>query len=179
MSRLHLALSLSLSLLAACAPANSSPVAPANSAPATETAEAPHVLEAQRALVAYEAVRAALASDSFADVGPAARTLGSATGKARDTAPESWHASLDALASAAPPLAEAADLDAARVAFGEVSRAVVTLLASDPGLASGRPVFTCPMAPGYPKWVQTTEAIDNPYMGRRMPTCGMASDLSP
>ena len=177
MFRRHLALS--LSVLAACAPAHSSPVEPASSAPATEAAEAPHVHEAQRALDAYEEVRAALATDSFAAVGPAARSLGSAADKARASAPEGWHASLDALASASPPLAEAADLDAARIAFGEVSRAVVTLLASDPGLASGRHVFTCPMAPGYPKWVQIADAIDNPYMGRRMPTCGMASDLSP
>jgi Cu(I)/Ag(I) efflux system membrane fusion protein len=80
-----------------------------------------------------------------------------------------------AIADGATKLAAAADIKAARAAFGVVSQHVVALLASDKSLASGQHVFECPMVSGYNKWVQPTETLENPYMGKRMLTCGGAS----
>ena len=56
--------------------------------------------------------------------------------------------------------------------FGEVSRAFVALLRAAPALQAGRHLFHCPMAQGFPKWVQTTEKMANPYMGKAMLECG-------
>ncbi len=58
----------------------------------------------------------------------------------------------------------------------KVCRAVVALLTADPELARGKHLFECPMATGYKKWVQTSEEISNPYMGKAMPACGAAAE---
>ncbi len=64
------------------------------------------------------------------------------------------------------------DLVKARAAFGELSRAVVAVVAADPSLQPGRFLFQCPMAKGYQRWVQLEEKMANPYMGKRMLECG-------
>ena len=81
---------------------------------------------------------------------------------------------LEDLSSAADRLArvERGDLDAAREAFGELSRALIALLSEDPSLQEGRYVYECPMVDGYKKWVQVSEGTSNPYMGRKMLECG-------
>ena len=71
-----------------------------------------------------------------------------------------------------------AQLDQARNAFGEMSRHLIAAIAAEPDLAVGRFVFECEMAKGYPKWVQASETVANPYMGAAMPTCGVKSDWS-
>ena len=68
------------------------------------------------------------------------------------------------------------EANAVRKAFGEVSRPLVALLSASPQLRAGRHVFTCPMAQGYKKWIQTSDQISNPYMGTSMPMCGSGSD---
>jgi Cu(I)/Ag(I) efflux system membrane fusion protein len=154
---------ISLVLLASCtksAPKDTTPIkdpvpmvegtAPASTTPATET------------LAAYERVRVLLAADEIKGVAEAARALeASATS-----------ASYTAIASSATKLAATADLDAARLAFGDVSREVVTVLASDQALAKGQHVFECPMVKGYRKWVQPSSEMANPYMGKKMLACG-------
>ncbi len=79
---------------------------------------------------------------------------------------------LRGIASAAKGLGSAGDVEAARSAFGEVSRHVVALLAADRTLAEGKHVFECPMAAGYKKWIQPTAKLENPYMGTKMLSCG-------
>jgi Cu(I)/Ag(I) efflux system membrane fusion protein len=69
--------------------------------------------------------------------------------------------------------------DDQRRTFGDLSRAVVSLLSEHSTLARGRYVFQCPMAQGYQKWVQTGERLENPYMGGRMLRCGSSSEWSP
>jgi membrane fusion protein, copper/silver efflux system len=49
---------------------------------------------------------------------------------------------------------------------------VVTLLATDKALAKGLRVFECPMVQGYRKWVQPSDEMANPYMGKKMLACG-------
>jgi hypothetical protein len=68
-------------------------------------------------------------------------------------------------------VASASDPDAVRLAFGELSRAVVVVLAAE-GVPSGTKVYRCPMVEGWPFWLQKSPGIVNPYMGLRMPSCG-------
>jgi hypothetical protein len=106
----------------------------------------------------YDAVRGALASDDDAAAGRAARALTEVT-------------SAGPLQDATRRLAGAQGLEARRAAFARVSE-----LAIEAGLARGRIVWRCPMAPGRPRWIQRSgEPAGNPYLGRAMPTCGEAT----
>ena len=138
---------------------------------ASSTAASP--ASKQAVLAAYERARASLASDDLTGVPDAARELESSA-KASASGPNDHFA---AIAEAAPKLAVAADLKAARATFGEISQHLVALLATDKALATGQHVFECPMAAGYKKWVQPSEDLENPYMGKRMLTCGGPSTL--
>lgn len=64
-------------------------------------------------------------------------------------------------------LANAADLAAARDAFGRLSVKAGTLAKGQPGYH----VFNCPMAKK--DWVQTSPKLANPYYGKEMLTCGV------
>jgi len=138
-------------------------------------------LEALRtALDAYEAARARLAEDRLEGVAPHARRMAQDLERARqaiaaDAAGDAgrW---LREAGAAARSLEEAADLDAARQAFGETSRFLVALAGADPRLAEGWRVFECTMTETFPKWMQRPETIENPYMGTDMPRCGTATD---
>ena len=145
---------------------------------AQQTLSKPELTE--KILAAYERLRAQLASDKvasaedFENLAEAARTASAAfSGEAKGH--------LEQLASAAesvdPGVAEG--LDQVREAFGEVSQHLIALLSADPDLAKGRYVFECPMAKSYPKWVQQSETVSNPYLGPEMATCGVASAWQP
>jgi len=127
----------------------------------------------ERAVTAYEAVREALADDR-SDVTAQSEALAEAARQGAVGAPEPLRRPLDDVASAADRLARvpSGDLDAAREAFGELSRALIALLSKDPSLQEGRHVYECPMAEGYKKWVQVSEGTSNPYMGSKMLQCG-------
>ncbi|MCB9735286.1 MAG: DUF3347 domain-containing protein [Deltaproteobacteria bacterium] len=117
----------------------------------------------------YLDVHAALFADDLAAAQTAAKALAAkADAKA--------HADL---ARAAGAVAAAKDLDAARLAFGDASKALLTALAAAPGSGVGLHAFTCPMAKGYQKWVQRVDEVRNPYMGKRMPRCGSHAELTP
>jgi hypothetical protein len=78
------------------------------------------------------------------------------------------------VAFAARAVAHAEDVRAARLAFGELSRATVLAVApTDPDVK----VFRCPMADGWPFWLQLEAGIANPYMGTAMPRCGYGTSL--
>lgn len=123
----------------------------------------------QTTLAAYESIRELLAKD---------QTVGLAD-RAAELERVARGAKLDQVATAAASLkGKAEDIDAARKAFGDVSRAVVELLVRDPKLRDGRHIFHCPMADGYQKWIQTSDKIENPYMGKKMLACGGKTDWS-
>jgi Cu(I)/Ag(I) efflux system membrane fusion protein len=134
-------------------------------------------------LTRYEALRAALADDN-AVVGTAdleaLRTAVAAlvAEKAAGAADlDKGVAGLTAAMTAATKDAAGAlvvDTKAVRLAFGELSRGVVAVVAADNALQTGRFLFECPMARGYQRWVQTAPAMMNPYMGKRMLDCGSA-----
>ncbi len=125
------------------------------------TAPAPADAAAMEALAAYEGTRARLALDDLAGAKAEARKLTAANQK------------LIKLVITARALDAAPELTSARAAFGELSQQVIRLLIEQPALRGGRALYFCPMIHGYNKWVQTSRPIDNPYMGKRMPHCGV------
>lgn len=153
-------------LLGACAKSAPPPSAPV---PTTATSSTTAAQQSNATLEAYERIRALLADDKFDGVADTARTL-------EQAAKSEQGPHYAAIATSATKLAASADIDGARDAFGEVSKHVVALLASDPTLARDQHVFECPMVKGYNKWVQPTDDLQNPYMGKRMLACGRKSD---
>jgi hypothetical protein len=129
-------------------------------------------------VAAYDVVRGALAEDR-GDVRIPATKLADAARLASESAPDGVRKALEELSSAAKRLArlDGTDLSAARESFGDVSRALISVLSSEPSLQQGRHVYECPMARGYTKWVQVSEGVSNPYMGSKMLQCGTEADF--
>jgi len=144
-----------------------------DAAPAPSSLAASARASIGEAVSAYEAIRRSLANDQ-GNVSTQARALADAVRTALASAPTALRQPLEDLSSASERLAALAgnDLDAARKAFGDVSRALISVLSADSGLQQHRHVYECPMAKGYKKWVQVTEGVGNPYMGNEMLKCG-------
>ncbi len=127
-------------------------------------------------LAAYEGIRADLVDDKIPAVKTRAADLAKSAKAAAGEAHGALKAKLDALAKAADDLEAKSSQKAedVRKAYGEVSRAIVNLVSSEPELKKDLNVYECPMAPGYKKWVQPggKDEVSNPYMGQSMPTCG-------
>lgn len=144
--------------------------------PAAPTPPAGVPADVKAMLDAYEQVRARLAADDARGAATAARALATRAGAAADDVAASDRARVDQLATHARAIAGATELGPERRAFGEASRQLVALLGAHKQLARGRFVFECPMVKDqYPKWVQPTEDLDNPYMGPKMRACGAES----
>lgn len=127
-----------------------------------------------RILSDYESVRAALAKDDASRLAPLARTIGAAAQRELDTADGAAATRLASVRDAAAKLEKAdGDLSASRAAFAALSRGVLAILASSPGLARGKFVYACPMVKGYGKWVQAKKEIENPYYGASMLRCAV------
>jgi hypothetical protein len=129
----------------------------------------PHRLTADERLMIqqYELVRAALSADDLA--------------KARAAAPPLLDAARDTrIQQAASALRQAESLPAARVAFAAISSRVIKLASGNAGYYR----MGCSM-PGCPAecercdtikfgdWIQTSPVVQNPFMGRAHPDCGM------
>ncbi len=139
----------------------------------------PAALDALRlAFEATERMRAELAHDRPDALAAPARDAAQAI-RAAQTAISSPGPELascfDQAIAAAEQVAGARDLEAARLAFGELNRFLIAVAAADPRLQTGWNVFSCPMAKGFKKWIQRTPTLENPYMGQAMPTCGGTS----
>lgn len=75
------------------------------------------------------------------------------------------------IAKAADVLANAADLAAARAAFGELSDAVIAFSESTKAqTGDGVTAMYCPMVKK--QWLQKGSNVSNPYYGKSMLTCG-------
>jgi membrane fusion protein, copper/silver efflux system len=141
----------------------------------------PGVFEPTRAgLEAYEEVRVALAKDDLGAVAAPASRMAAAMEMASSQARE-LSAELQSVISearqGARAMAAAASLEAARGAFGEVSRMLMLLVNCDPRLAEGWHAFSCPMVDGFQKWIQPSGELSNPYMGPDMLACGEHTDF--
>jgi hypothetical protein len=147
------------------------------STPSAEPSVAPAATPALATLQEYEKIHDLLARDQTSGLADRASALEQQARTAAGGASVDSKQKLAAIAQAAGALRnKASEIEPARHAFGELSRAVISLLSADPKLREGRYVFECPMAEGYRKWVQTTAEIKNPYMGSKMPDCGVKSD---
>jgi hypothetical protein len=166
-------------LLALCLPLALTSAACAkesNAAPKAAPAAAPKAVAP--VLAAYEHMRTLLADDKIADAVTHAKVLEAAAQKAASEEKASLKPTLEALAKAAAEVAkqQAEAPNDVRRAYGEVSRYLVAVFVDDAALQQGRFLFECPMAQGYPKWVQLEEKMMNPYMGKRMLQCGAKTD---
>jgi Cu(I)/Ag(I) efflux system membrane fusion protein len=132
----------------------------------------------ETALGDYEALRAALAGDRLNEVEAIATRLENSTREAKGGVPASVASRLKEMGTAVTRLKAGGSADDQRRTFGDLSQAVVSLLSEHSALARGRYVFQCPMAQGYQKWVQTSDKLENPYMGARMLRCGSKASWS-
>lgn len=133
------------------------------------------------AFAAYEQIRALLARDSIEGLSAQAQAIRSALEGASQGAgnrPNEVSQCLSQATDAARRLGESNDAALARRPFGELSMYLVALASADPRLAEGFHIFKCPMAEGFQKWFQHSPRLENPYMGQRMPECGVRSDWS-
>lgn len=120
---------------------------------ATGFAATKTLVDADRHLLSsYEAIRAALAADNLEG--------------ARATA-----SGLSENANAVV-IARADSLNTARMAFKKLSAEAIAIGANLPGFV----VVHCPMAEA--DWLQTSRGISNPYLGKKMPTCGKVKSSS-
>jgi len=141
-------------------------------------AEANESREIESLVAAYEMVRHQLANDKAEGLTAAFDQLKTAAAEAAgQSASVAVAQDLKTLSEAAERGAEVADSDlqGARKAFAEASSHLVGAISAEPRLAHGLLVFECPMVEHYPKWVQASEPKANPYMGKEMQTCGVAS----
>lgn len=109
----------------------------------------------------YFPIRAALAGDTLDGVKDHALALA----KSAD----------QAVAKAAPAVASAADLEAARKGFADLSKAMIAAVEAASKRGETLPelyIFECPMAKPYGRWLQETSEVGNPYKGQQMLKCG-------
>lgn len=112
----------------------------------------------------YLKIQAALADDSTKSVADNAAAISKAVkaDEAKTLSPD--------VASAADGVAKAKDLPAARENFKDLSQSLIKYLADNKVKTGKFEEIFCPMANAY--WLQTNQAIANPYLGHSMPGCG-------
>jgi hypothetical protein len=111
----------------------------------------------------YLRIQTALAGDSMTGVAENATAISKAVqGDSMKMLPA-------AVATEAEALAEAKDLKAARTAFKPLSDSLIKYLADHKARDAYVQVY-CPMADA--SWLQADKKVNNPYMGKEMPTCG-------
>lgn len=108
-------------------------------------------------LKAYHEVHDALANDD----------LTGAKKAANDLAEKATPAKCVSTAKHAGELAQSTSLESAREHFKPISEECIKMAEG----VDGQYVFHCPMAKS--EWLQTdSKKVSNPYMGKKMPTCG-------
>lgn len=75
-----------------------------------------------------------------------------------------------AVAGEADALAKARDLASARAAFKPLSESLIRYLAAHDETGAYVEVY-CPMKRA--SWLQAARTVDNPYLGKEMPSCGI------
>jgi len=111
----------------------------------------------------YLRIQTGLVDDSLAPVAADAAQIAAAADKLGDPA--------KALSAAAAKLQQASDLEAAREAFGRLSAALIEYSEStQTALGPDTNVAYCPMVKK--SWIQKGNQIANPYVGKKMKSCG-------
>lgn len=112
----------------------------------------------------YLKIQSALAQDSLEGVAATARAMAKAVRN------DSMKMLPSQVADQAEALAAAKDLKAARAAFDSLSQSLIRYLAQNKMSAGQYREAYCPMAKA--SWLQTADAIQNPYFGKAMLKCG-------
>lgn len=150
---------------------------PAEVAPVAVSDEAVAALRPM--LTAYDQAHAALTSDKLDGVAEAGRAIAEAARAGRalvtDQTLAAWLSDLEMKGR----MLEGTDIEAVRLTYGELSKALVGVVSAVAPLREGRFVFQCPMAKGYQKWTQREPSLRNPYFGSAMLTCGDESGWAP
>ena len=144
-------------------------------------ASEPGVFEDREATVAslltsYSSIQRPLVTDKLELAVSAANTLVQLSDGFLSNQPDAAEVqSVKKIHSAASELARATDLDEARVAFIQLSAAVIEIIRSNEQLKTEWQLFFCPMVANQKGfWVQPKgERLANPYMGTSMPMCGL------
>lgn len=123
-----------------------------------------HASESTKAIVAsYLQIHAALSADKTDGVSTAAGNIVKEAGR--------MGASGEGLVKAAKAVESAANLKAARDAFGPLSDAVIEAATADDWKdVGGVKIGYCPML--QKSWIQKDGQVNNPYYGSQMLTCG-------
>jgi len=139
-------------------------------APAVITATATPRADLRSIVEPYLRIQRVLNVDSLTDLKINARSIAAAAAK--------LGAHGATMQTAAGELERAADLKAARAAFGNLGDAVM-IYTKDSGSSIGDDVKVayCPMAQKY--WLQTGDAIRNPFYGKSMSDCGRITQSLP
>lgn len=161
------------------AAASAAPDTPA--APVAAVTLAPEALTALAPMMAAnDKIHAALAADTTQGVSDAATAIAEAALAGRPLVKDATlQALLADVETRARHLDHGGEIEALRLAYGDLSKQLVAIASAVPALRDGRHVFMCPMAKGYQKWLQAEPSLRNPYFGAKMLTCGEESDWSP
>ena len=163
--------------ISACRSSNNEPTQVSRTTSKTTTGGAESVATGDplsQVMVPYEQCHRLLAADTGDGVQLCAADVAAAAVAAQKNGSKATNAHLSAIEMAARKLSRvpSSDLAALRLAYGELSRSVVSLVAATPTAKNNYHVFECPMAKGYKRWVQPSGKLVNPYMGTAMLTCG-------
>jgi Protein of unknown function (DUF3347) len=110
----------------------------------------------------YLKIQTALAGDSLAGVAENANAIATAVQTDAKMLPAE-------VGAQAETLAKAKDLKTARAAFKPLSNSLIKYLADQKAKDAYVQVY-CPMANA--SWLQADKNVNNPYLGKEMPTCG-------
>jgi len=120
----------------------------------------------------YLLIQAALAGDSLKDVPEAAAAIAKLV---RDDTTKKLPTTV---AAAADKAGKASDIKNTRIAFKELSDALIAHRKTDKALTEQFYVIHCPMAfeDKGADWLQATKTVSNPYFGASMLRCGVIKE---
>lgn len=141
--------------------------------------------EMNNVLDRYFAMQALLADDSLKDLDTQIDVIRESVQKAIEISKDThWEVGQDIYAYLADlktilePFKPDSKISQVRIIFGDLSRHIIDYLKDYSELKDRELyIFSCPMAPGYGKWLQKGPEINNPYMGKAMLKCGMPSTI--
>lgn len=141
--------------------------------------------EMNNVLDRYLAIQASLADDSLKDLDARIDAIRESVQKAIEISEDTQgdlsqdiHTYLEDLKTVLESFKPDSNISQARNIFGDLSRHIIDYLKDYSESGDREPyIFSCPMAPGYGKWLQKDPEINNPYMGKAMLRCGSPSTI--
>jgi len=128
----------------------------------------------------YFAIQASLADDALKDLNVQIDAIRESVQKAIEISEDikgeisrNIYIYLDDLKTILESFQPDSDIAEMRDFFGALSKHIIEYQKHYTASRDREPyIFSCPMAPGYGKWLQKDPEIKNPYMGKAMLGCG-------